>query len=325
MGEAPVDGHAHGPIDGVPGRGERRGDLLPRQALGPPGEEPGVGIGQSVLAGGPRESLDPHAAARAGHAAHGVEEDHGDVPQGHEVEAPDRLRVVARGPAPALRAPRAGPGAGPYPDLDAQPRVLHQPHRLVDERRVLLDPIQDTLELHPVLLPRRLGVPTPNCRGFRNGMRSVVKVAFCHSERGRRPSDAGVGNWSSSDKSRDARARSRRPGSGAVSDGPPRQRSIHVVKGPDRGKARPPRVVNPYIRAPAPTCTYDGRTSPPIPTSPPVSVRTDRGVTVPARGSDGRARRTRRPANPCTCRARSMTLILCGGLRKSGQSSTSRS
>ena len=67
-------------------------------------------------------------------------------------------------------------------------------------------------------------------------MRSVVDVAFCHSERGRRPSDAGVGNWSSSDKSRDARTRSRRPGSGAVSDGPPRQRSIHVVKGPDRGK-----------------------------------------------------------------------------------------
>ena len=88
------------------------------------------------------------------------------------------------------------------------------------------------------------------------------------------------------------------------------------------GRARPPRVVNPYIRAPAPTCTYDGRTSRPIPTSPPVSVRTDRGVTVPARGSDGRAGRTRRPANPCTCRARSMTRILCGGLRKSGQSST---
>ena len=65
------------------------------------------------------------------------------------------------------------------------------------------------------------------------------------------------------------------------------------------GRARPPRGVNPYIRAPAPTCTYDGRTSRPIPTSPPVSVRTDRGTTVPARDSDGRARRTRRPANPC--------------------------
>ena len=59
-------------------------------------------------------------------------------------------------------------------------------------------------------------------------------------------------------------------------------------------------MVNPYIQAPASTCTYDGRTSRPIPTSPPVSVRTDRGVTVPARGSDGRARRTRHPANPCT-------------------------
>ena len=97
--------------------------------LAHPARNQAVGIGQSVLAGGPREGLDPHAAAWAGHAAHRVEEGHGDVPQGHEVEAPDRLRVVARGPALALRAPRAGPGAGPYPDLDAQPRVLHQPHR----------------------------------------------------------------------------------------------------------------------------------------------------------------------------------------------------
>ena len=116
MRKAPVDGHAHGPIDGVPGRGERRGDLLPRQALGPPGEEPGVGVGQSVLAGGPREGLDPHAAARAGHAAHGVEEDHGDVPQGHEVEAPDRLRVVARpgaGTASTSRGSRRGDVPGP--------------------------------------------------------------------------------------------------------------------------------------------------------------------------------------------------------------------
>ena len=167
----PQSTDAHGPIDGVPGRGERRGDLLPRQALGPPGEEPGVGVGQSVLAGGPREGLDPHAAARAGHAAHGVEEDHGDVPQGHEVEAPDRLRVVARGPAPALRARRAGPGAGTYPDLDAQLRVLHQPHRLIDERRVLLDPIQDTLELHSVPLRVAWMLCSTHCRGFRNGMR----------------------------------------------------------------------------------------------------------------------------------------------------------
>ena len=40
--------------------------------------------------------------------------------------------------------------------------------------------------------------------------------------------------------------------------------------------------------------TYDGRTSLPVPTSPPVSVRTDRGVTVRARGSVGRAPRSER-------------------------------
>ena len=136
--EAPLDGHAHGPIDGVPGGGERRGDLLPRQALGPPGEEPGVGVGHSVLAGGPRDGLDLHAAAGAGHAAHRVDEDHGDVPQGHEVESPRRPRVVARGRAPAVRARRAGPAAGTHADLEGQARVLDEPHGLVDERRVLL-------------------------------------------------------------------------------------------------------------------------------------------------------------------------------------------
>ena len=190
--EAPVDRHAHGPIDGVPGRGERRGDLLPRQTLGPPGEEPGVGVGQSVLAGGPRQRLDPYAAARAVDAAHRVEEDHGDVPQGHEVEAPDRLRVVARGPAPALRARRAGPGARPHPNLEGQLRVLQQPHRLVDERRVLLDPIQDTLELHPVPLPRRLAAATPIVADSGTGcvpmsrLRSVLRDGPSPSRYGRR-------------------------------------------------------------------------------------------------------------------------------------------
>ena len=61
------------------------------------------------------------------------------------------------------------------------------------------------------------------------------------------------------------------------------------------GRPRPPRVVNPYIRAPAPTCTYDGRTSRPIPTSPPVSVRTDRGSDRPCAGL-----RWPRTANPAS-------------------------
>ena len=113
--EAPVDGHAHGPIDGVPGRGERRGDLLPRQALGPSGEKPGVGVGQSVLAGGPRDGLDPHSAARAGHAAHRVEEDHGDVPQGHEVEAPGPPACRSPGPDDGIASTSRGSRHGAVP------------------------------------------------------------------------------------------------------------------------------------------------------------------------------------------------------------------
>ena len=91
------------------------------------------------------------------------------MPQGHEVEAPDRLRVVARGRVPALRARRAGPGAGPYPDLDAQPRVLHQPHRLVDEGRVLLDPPQDA-----VAHCSRWSARSPSCRCYDSGARGVA-------------------------------------------------------------------------------------------------------------------------------------------------------
>ena len=49
--------------------------------------------------------------------------------------------------------------------------------------------------------------------------------------------------------------------------------------------------------------TDNGRALQPVLTSPPVSVRTDRGVTVPARGSDDPAPRTGRPTGPCVCRA----------------------
>ena len=72
--------------------------------------------------------------------------------------------------------------------------------------------------------------------------------------------------------------------------------SIHVVKARIEGRARPPRGVNPYIRAPAPTLyvRWSNVAANPNVTS---GERTYRqGTTVPARDSDGRARRTRRPA-----------------------------
>ena len=141
--------------------GEGVGDLLPGEALGPTGEEPGAGVGEAVLAGGPGDGLDLDAAARAVDAAHGVAEDDGDLPERHEVEAAWRQNVVAGRGAPALRAPGPGPDAGPDADLEGQARgvwVLEQPNGVIDERRVLLDPIQDSLELHPVPLPRRIDV-----------------------------------------------------------------------------------------------------------------------------------------------------------------------
>ena len=113
-GEAPVDGPAHGPIDGVPRRGERRGDLLPRQALGPSGEEPGVGVGDSVLADGPRDGLDPDAAAGAGHAAHRVEEDEAPVDGGPPASA--HGPIDGAGPTRTWGTPRRPPATtGAWP------------------------------------------------------------------------------------------------------------------------------------------------------------------------------------------------------------------
>ena len=117
-------------------------------------------------------------------------------------------------PAPALRAPRAGPGAGTYPDLDAQPRVLHQPHRLIDERRVLLDPIQDTLELHSVPLPRRLDV-------VQHPLSWIPERDALPMSRPR----CVIRDGSSWVCNRLRRSKPRPSSSGAVSDGPPRQRS----------------------------------------------------------------------------------------------------
>ena len=212
--EAPVDRHAHGPIDGVPGRGERRGDLLPRQALGPPGEEPGVGVGQSVLAGGPRNGLDLDAAARAGHAAHRVEEDHRDVPQGHEVEAPRRQRVVARGRAPAVRARRAGPGGGDVPGPrgsaagapPAAPSRRRTPSASAADSSIVLSCIPFSFRVTWVLQHQIVADSGTGCVSAMSRPRSVIRDGVVA------PPDAGVGIWSSSDKSRDERARSRRPG-----------------------------------------------------------------------------------------------------------------
>ena len=199
--EAPVDRHAHGPIDGIPGRGERRGDLLPRQALGPPGAEPVVGVGQSVLAGGPRDGLDLDAAARAGRRGASRR----GRPRGRATGARSRSAASAacRSPGPGAgiastsRGSRRGDARGP----PGSARVLDESHGLVDERRVLLQPIQDTICI-PFFFPRRLAAATPIVADSGTGCVSVLRNGVV-GPRYR------LQDWSSSDRSRDGRARSR--------------------------------------------------------------------------------------------------------------------
>ena len=64
------------------------------------------------------------------------------------------------------------------------------------------------------------------------------------------------------------------------------ERSIHVSSTPDRRKNSAAAMVNPHIRARAPTTTvtYDDRTLGPFPASPPVSVRYRQGRDRPCAG-----------------------------------------
>ena len=66
------------------------------------------------------------------------------------------------------------------------PRVLHQPHRLVDERRALLDPIQDTLELHPSCAepPSRPSAPRSGGGAERRAWTPASTRARCGSDEG---------------------------------------------------------------------------------------------------------------------------------------------
>ena len=135
-----------------------------------------------------------------------------------------RQGVVAGRGAPALRATgpgsRRGDGRGPRGSQARGVRVLEQPNGVIDERRVLLDPIQDSLDLHPVPLPRRLGVEQH--RLSRISERDASDTARLRDARVARL--ALVGGWAlipaSSDKSRvRARARSRGQGRAPRSGG----------------------------------------------------------------------------------------------------------
>jgi hypothetical protein len=138
----------------VPGRPKRPGHLLPTQPLRPARQKPGIGFGQLMLARCPGHSLNPNTTAPAAHPARGVDEKHLDTPHRDKLKAAHRQRVVAWPSAAAARAD--GPAIGPGAQLCLNRRfagVFHPAHRAVHKRFEILHAIQDSLDVHPVVLP----------------------------------------------------------------------------------------------------------------------------------------------------------------------------
>ena len=150
---SPGQRHRYGAKNRIPRRVERSRDLGPAQALGPRGKEPRIRIGDSPFACDPRQRFDTNPTDGTGHAAQGIEEKDRNAPHGNKLEAASGQAVVAWPRTLATGALWAP--VGPVPDLDIETRspVDFAPTRSpVDERVVLLDTIQDSLELHPAFL-----------------------------------------------------------------------------------------------------------------------------------------------------------------------------
>ena len=178
---APGDGHGHCAEHAVPAGPKGRRHLAPTQTLRPPGQKPRVGGRQLVFPLRPRHLLDAHmAAGRAVDPAHPIQEEDADAPERHELEPPRGERVVLGTAVPAPRAAR--PIAQVRVDFDLEPEgrpLPAQAYRPIHESAMFLNPIQDSLELHPAvrLRDRWVVLPQPLSQG-RRGMRSSWRRAL---------------------------------------------------------------------------------------------------------------------------------------------------
>src|SRR5512135_3568936 len=155
-------------VHGVPGGMEDHRDLLPREPLGPTREGPAISRGLPAFAVTPGDPLDDHATHRAVDAAHGVDEERGDLPERHELEAARREAVVAGPLMVTPGADRAAVAAGLDPDLQGKPACLRCEGRpAVDEALLRGDAVEDSLEEHRVRPRGRGGRDNPSlARGF---------------------------------------------------------------------------------------------------------------------------------------------------------------
>src|SRR6266545_344171 len=153
MTATPLNRHFYGLKDLVPVDLEGFGHLLPTQPFGPAGQKPGEGSRHCGLTLRPGHGFDVHPTGRTVDPTRGIEEEDLHPPQRNELETALRQSVVARPPAATEVAPR--PAARMRLNLHLQTPGLkprHQTHGPVDEARVLLQSIQDSLERHLVLL-----------------------------------------------------------------------------------------------------------------------------------------------------------------------------
>jgi len=111
-----IDDPPDGAADVVPGGVEACCGLLPAETAGPAGEEVAVDIAAGMLAGGPWDGLDLHAAIRAANPAHGIGKEDGDIPDWDEFEEPGTTGGVISG-ADLTAARTARPAVGPGPDF----------------------------------------------------------------------------------------------------------------------------------------------------------------------------------------------------------------
>ena len=124
-----------------------------------------------AFSSGPRHSLYRHPAASAVYPSQGINKVHGNSPQRHELEPPLRQPVVTRPWSPAARANRPAILAGIEGNFQRRAwRTFHPLDFSVHEGLVRFDPIEDSLQLHPVVAPGEMvRFATPSLAGIPAG------------------------------------------------------------------------------------------------------------------------------------------------------------
>jgi hypothetical protein len=137
MLQTPADHILDSVADLFPGGMEGLCRFLPGEFSGPSGQEQPVCLGKMMLAVAPGHFFDHHAATAALHAAHAVEKENQQSPEGNELEAPFGQVVVTGRRLVAARADGRRTITGPDFDLNAR-FVLGPSGWLIDESPVAI-------------------------------------------------------------------------------------------------------------------------------------------------------------------------------------------